>query len=85
MIEMPKTKKEFEMLTTMLIMSQLSSKDGVAFPSNVAQDRAQELADALDKRGFFSEAGTADRYRAPQPRRQNVSNMQQDMLVVDER
>jgi hypothetical protein len=80
---MPTTKREFEMMCAAMIMANMSAKDGVNYPSNIAQDRAQELADALDRRGFFAEGATTERYRTPQPRRQQMPVMQE--MVVEER
>lgn len=80
---MPTNKRDFEMMCAAMIMAQVAAKDGVNYPANIAQDRAQELADALDRRGFFAESGSTERYRTPQPRRQQMPAMQE--MVVEER
>lgn len=78
-----KTKREFEMHCAAMIMAQAAVKDGTNYPANIAQDRAQELADALERRGFFAEEseGKTERYRTPQPRRQQPAV--QEMMVEE--
>jgi hypothetical protein len=79
-------KKQFELFAAAQCLVGLMSKDGHAFRSNLAQDEAQQLTEALAKRGFFDKTSEdAQRYKSPVPRRQNVNQVQQDMIVVDDR
>ena len=78
------TKQEFEMYTAAKILATIAGKDGMTHKTLVAQDLAQELADAFDRRHFFDGQETPARYNRPKGQQQQQQQMMPVVVTPDQ-